>query len=52
MANFIEELYYGKIDLQARITKQNKTIHERTKILVSNEDLLMEALSEGAKNCL
>ena len=37
MLNFIEELYYGNIDPQARSTKQNKTVSKQMEILMANE---------------
>lgn len=49
MSNFIEELYYGNIDLQSRSTEQNPTVQKATKTLSTNEDLLSELLSEKEK---
>ena len=33
MANFIEEFYYGNLDLQARSTKENKTVQKQMEVL-------------------
>lgn len=49
MASFIEELYYGNIDPQARSTKQNQRVQEQLKILAKNETLLTSALSDELK---
>ena len=49
MARFIEEFYYGNIDPQARSTKQNKTVQKQTEILMKNEELLTNALTDELK---
>ena len=49
MKNFIEEFYYGNIELQARSTKQNKAVQKQMKILMTNEDFLTTALSDENK---
>lgn len=46
MARFIEEFYYGNIDPQARSTKQNKTVQKQMEILMKNEELLTNALTD------
>ena len=40
MARFIEEFYYGNIDLQARSTKQNKTVQKEMAVLTKTEEQL------------
>lgn len=49
MTNFIEELFHGNIEPQARSTKHNPTVQKQMDILVTNEDMLTEALSEDIK---
>ena len=49
MPRFIEEFYYGNIKPQARSTKQNKTVQKQMEILMKNEELLTNALSEEPK---
>ena len=49
MARFIEEFYYGNIEPQARSTKQNKTVQKQTEILMRNEELLTNALTDELK---
>lgn len=49
MARFIEEFYYGNIEPQARSTKQNKTVQKQTEILMKNEELLTNALTDELK---
>ena len=49
MLRFIEEFYYGNIDPQARSTKENKTVQKQMEILMSNEDLLTNALHNEHK---
>lgn len=49
MSNFIEELYYGNIDPQARSTKQNKTVSKQMEILMANETFLTETLTDECK---
>ena len=49
MLNFIEELYYGNIDPQARSTKQNKTVSKQMEILMTNETFLTETLTDECK---
>ena len=45
----IEEFYYGNIDPQARSTKENKAVQKQMEILMKNEDLLTNALTEKPK---
>ena len=52
MKNFIEEFYYGNIEPQARITKQNKAVQKQMKILMTNEDFLTTALSDKNKKAI
>ena len=49
MSRFIEEFYYGNIDPQARSTKENKTVQKQMEILMKNEDLLTNALTDKPK---
>ncbi len=49
MPRFIEEFYYGNIDPQARSTKQNKTVQKKMEILMKNEELLTNALTDEPK---
>ena len=49
MLKFIEEFYYGNLDLQARSTKQNKTVQKQMEMLMLNEDYLTENLSCESK---
>ena len=49
MSRFIEEFYYGNIDPQARNTKENKTVQKQMEVLVNNEDLLTNALTDKPK---
>ena len=49
MSRFIEEFYYGNIDPQARSTKGNKAVQKQMEILMNNEDLLTNALTEKPK---
>ena len=49
MSRFIEEFYYGNIEPQARSTKENKTVQEQIEILMKNEDLLTNALTDKLK---
>ena len=49
MSRFIEEFYYGNIDPQARSTKENKMVQKQMEILMKNEDLLTNALTEKPK---
>lgn len=49
MARFIEEFYYGNIDLQARSTKQNKTVQKEMAVLTKTEELLTNALTDEPK---
>ena len=49
MENFLEELYYGNIDPQARSTKENKAVQKQMEILMNNEDLLTNALTDKPK---
>ena len=34
MEKFIKEIYYGNLDLQARSTKQHKTMQKQMKVLM------------------
>lgn len=52
MPRFIEEFYYGNIDPQARSTKENKTVQKQMEILMKNEDLLTNALTDKPKKWL
>ena len=45
MGKFIEEIYYGNLDPQARSTKQNKAVQKQMEVLMLNEDFLTENLS-------
>ena len=49
MPRFIEELYCGNIDPQARSTKENKAVQKQMEILMNNEDLLTNALHNEQK---
>ena len=49
MPNFIEELYYGKIDAQSRSTMQNKAVQKQMEILMLNEESLTKALTDENK---
>lgn len=49
MSRFIEEFYYGNIDTQARSTKENKAVQKQMEILMKNEDLLTNALTDKTK---
>ena len=49
MSRFIEEFYYGNIDPQARSTKENKAVQKQMEVLMNNEDLLTNALSDKPK---
>ena len=49
MSRFIEEFYYGNIDPQARSTKENKAVQKQMEILMNNEDLLTNALTDKPK---
>ena len=49
MGKFIEEFYYGNLDLQARSTMQNKTVQKQMEVLMLNEDYLTENLSGESK---
>ena len=51
MANFIEELYYGNIESQNMKKKKSKSYSREMKILLENEDILLEKLPEEDKNC-
>ena len=50
MSRFIEEFYYGNIDPQARSTKENKAVQKQMEILMKNEDLLTNALTDKPNN--
>jgi len=49
MSKFIEEFYYGNIDLQARSTKQNKKVQKQMEVLMLNENYLTQNLSGESK---
>ncbi len=49
MSRFIEELYYGNIDPQARNTKNNKVVSKQMKVLSDAEAYLTEALIDKNK---
>lgn len=49
MSRFIEEFYYGNIDPQARSTKENKAVQKQMEVLMNNEDLLTNALTDQPK---
>lgn len=49
MSQFIEEFYYGNINPQARSTKENKAVQKQMEILMNNEDLLTNALTDKLK---
>ena len=49
MARFIEEFYYGNIEPQARSTKQNRTVQKHMEILMKNDDLLTNVLTDELK---
>ena len=49
MSRFIEELYYGNIDPQARNTKSNKVVSKQMKVLSDAEAYLTEALTDKNK---
>lgn len=49
MPGFIEELYYGNIDPQARNTKSNKVVSKQMKVLSDAEAYLIEALTDKNK---
>lgn len=49
MPRFIEEIYYGNIDPQARSTKENKAVQKQMEVLMNNEDLLTNALHKEQK---
>ena len=49
MPRFIEEFYYGNIDPQAHSTKENKAVQKQMKILMKNENLLTNALTDKSK---
>ena len=36
MGKFIEEFYYGKLDPQARSTKENKAVQKQMEVLMIN----------------
>ena len=49
MSKFIEEFYYGNLDLQARSTKENKAVQKQMEVLMLNEDFLTKNLSGESK---
>jgi hypothetical protein len=50
MPKFIEQLYYGNIDPQARSTGQNKTIKKQMASLIQSEEFLKSVLSGELKD--
>ena len=50
MPKFIEQLYYGNIDPQARSTGQNKTIKKQMASLIQSEECLKSVLSGELKD--
>lgn len=50
MGKFIEEFYYGNIDLQTRNTKKNKTVQKEMAVLTRTEDLLTDSLKDDQKS--
>ena len=49
MLKFIEQLYYGNIDPQARSTKHNKNMQHQMAILIQNEEFLKNTLADDCK---
>ena len=49
MFRFIKEFYYGNIDPQAHSTKENKAVQKQMEVLMNNEDLLINALTDKLK---
>ena len=49
MGKFIEEFYYGNLDLQARSTKENKAVQKQMEDVMRNEDFLTKNLSGESK---
>ncbi len=49
MSRFIKEFYYGNIDPQAHSTKENKAVQKQMEVLMNNEDLLINALTDKLK---
>lgn len=49
MINFIEELYYGNIDPQARSSEQNPQVQHDMQILTESEAYLLDNLSGEEK---
>ena len=49
MTNFIEELYYGNIDPQARGFEDNESVQRTLRTISDNEDWLIDHLSSEAK---
>lgn len=49
MSRFLEEFYNGNIDPQARSTKENKALQKQMEVLMNNEDLLTNALTDKPK---
>ena len=49
MTNFIEEIYYGNIDPQARSFEQNKKVQRDMQMLNESEDFLTNKLSGEEK---
>lgn len=49
MSSFIEQLYYGNIDPQARSTKYNKIMQKQMAILTHNEEFLENELTGELK---
>ena len=49
MANFIEELFFGNIDPQAKSTEQNKAVQTQMEVLAANEETLTAVLANENK---
>ena len=49
MTDFIEELYYGNTDPQARSFEQNQKLQRDMEILTNNKDFLTDKLSGEEK---
>lgn len=49
MLEFIKDLYYGKIDVQARSFLNNPKLTEQMEIIEINNDLLSDSLSDDTK---
>ena len=49
MKNFIEEFFYGNIEPQGRSKKQSPAVQKEMDLLVKNEELLTNALTDENK---